>query len=140
MTIKDAMNLLRKKGYKMTDRREEILKFFSDEAENKYKTAKDLYDHMEKRYPGISYDTVYRNLHLYHELGILESTELDGEKHFRMTCGGSHHHHFICKICGTTKKLNFCPMDYVSKLLGQYIIDDHKFEVYGLCPKCNTTN
>lgn len=137
MTIKDALNLLRKKGYKMTERREEILQFFA--AENKYKTAKELYDHMEELYPGISFDTVYRNLHLYHKLGILESTDLEAEKHFRMTCGDHHHHHFICKMCGMTKKINFCPMDYVAKLLSQYIVDDHKFEVYGLCPACSTT-
>lgn len=134
MTVKEAIKLLRKKGYKMTDRREEILHFFT--GENKYRTARDLYEHMEKLYPGISFDTVYRNLHLYHQLGILETTELNAEKHFRMTCGDHHHHHFICKICGTTKKLNFCPMDYVAQFLAQYSVDDHKFEVYGHCPDC----
>src|SRR5699024_9888186 len=106
VTVKDAINLLRRKGYKMTNRREEILSFFANEA-NKYKTARDLYEHMKSLYPGISYDTVYRNLHLYHELGILEVTDLDAEKHFRITCSDNHHHHFICKMCGIAKKINF---------------------------------
>lgn len=136
MTVKDAINLLRKKGYKMTERREEILNFFAHEA-NKYKTARDLYEHMESLYPGISYDTVYRNLHLYHKLGILEATDLEAEKHFRITCSEKHHHHFICKACGIAKKISFCPMDYVNKFLDQYIVEDHKFEVYGLCPGCS---
>lgn len=138
MTVKDAIKLLRKKGYKMTERREVILSFFANEA-SKYKTARDLYEHMENLYPGISYDTVYRNLHLYHKLGILEATDLDAEKHFRITCSDNHHHHFICKTCGTAKKINFCPMDYVSKFLSQYTVDDHKFEVYGLCPACSAS-
>jgi len=138
VTVKDAINLLRRKGYKMTNRREEILSFFANEA-NKYKTARDLYEHMKSLYPGISYDTVYRNLHLYHELGILEVTDLDAEKHFRITCSDNHHHHFICKMCGIAKKINFCPMDYVSKFLAQYTVDDHKFEVYGLCPACSAS-
>lgn len=137
MTVQDAIAILQKHGYKMTKRREDIIMFFA--AEDKYKTAKDLFEHMEKIYPGISYDTVYRNLHLYHQLGILESTELAAEKHFRMTCGDHHHHHFICKTCGTTKKLNYCPMHEVARLLAQYAIDDHKFEVYGLCPHCQAS-
>ncbi|MBO1005538.1 Fur family transcriptional regulator [Pseudogracilibacillus auburnensis] len=134
MDMKKASWLLQNKGFKMTKRREDILAFFA--KEDKYQTAKDLYEYMETTYPGISFDTVYRNLHLYHDLGILESTDLNAEKHFRMNCGDHHHHHFICNTCGKTKKINLCPMDEVEKLLTKYMIDGHKFEVYGLCPTC----
>lgn len=138
MTVEEAIRLLRKKGYKMTKRREDILNFFNYEA-NKYKTARDLYEYMEDRYAGISFDTVYRNLHLYHELGILEATDLNAEKHFRIACGRNHHHHFICKTCGIAKKINFCPMDYVSAALSHYQVEDHKFEVYGFCQSCTAS-
>lgn len=138
MTVQDAINSLRKKGYKMTKRREIILHFFANE-EKKYKTARELYEYMEEQFPGISFDTVYRNLHLYHKLGILEATDLDAEKHFRMSCSDNHHHHFICKSCGAAKKINFCPMDYVASTLNQFKIDDHKFEVYGQCPTCHVS-
>lgn len=134
MDVKEAMALLQENGYKTTKRRKDILEFFA--KEEKYYTAKELFEYMESIYPGISYDTVYRNLHLYHELGILESTELNAEKHFRMNCGSHHHHHFICSTCGSTKKINICPMDEVKKLLTKYQIEGHKFEVYGLCPTC----
>lgn len=134
MNVQDAITLLQKKGFKMTKRREDILSFFA--KKDKYQTAKDIYEYMESIYPGISYDTVYRNLHLYHDLGILESTDLNAEKHFRMNCGSHHHHHFICNTCGKTKKINLCPMDDVEQFLTNYKIDGHKFEVYGLCPTC----
>jgi len=134
MNKQKAISLLQEHGYKMTNRRKDILTFFA--KEDKYQTAKDLYEYMESIYPGISFDTVYRNLHLYHDLGILEATNLNAEKHFRMNCSDYHHHHFICKTCGKTKKINVCPMDEVEHLLGKYKIDGHKFEVYGLCPKC----
>lgn len=136
MQQQEAISLLKKHGYKMTKRREDILTFFA--KEDKYYTAKDLYAYMETNYPGISYDTVYRNLHLYHDLGILESTDLRAEKHFRMNCGDQHHHHFICNACGKTKKVPICPMSEVERFLHVYQIDGHKFEVYGLCPTCQT--
>lgn len=136
MKKEEAIILLKKCGYKMTKRREDILNFFA--KEDKYHTAKDLYAYMEDNYPGISYDTVYRNLHLYHDLGILESTDLQAEKNFRMNCGDQHHHHFICNTCGKTKKVAICPMDEVENILQSYQIEGHKFEIYGLCPTCQT--
>lgn len=134
MNLHDSMTILKEHGHKTTNRREDILRFFT--AEDKYRTAKDLYEHMDSIYPGISFDTVYRNLHLYDDLGILESTDLNAEKHFRMNCSSDHHHHFICKKCGQTKKIQLCPMDDVVAMLDGYIIEEHKFEVYGLCPIC----
>ena len=134
MNLQEAMDLLTKKGYKTTGRRKDILKYF--EKEDGYRTAKDLMQFMEAKYEGISFDTVYRNLNLYNDMHILETTELNGEKHFRMNCTKHHHHHFICSACGSTKEINVCPMDEIQNKLGNYLIEDHKFEVYGLCPGC----
>lgn len=134
MNLQNAMEVLRKNGYKSTGRRKDISTFF--EKADGYRTAKELHQFMEDKYEGISFDTVYRNLHLYDEMKILESTELNGEKHFRMKCATHHHHHFICSRCGKTKEINICPMDEVENKLENYMIEDHKFEIYGLCPEC----
>lgn len=134
MSVNDAIKTLKNEGHKMTHRRKTILNYFYQT--NGYRTARNLYEHMEAEFPGISYDTVYRNLHLFHDLNILESTSLNAEKHFRLNCSGQHHHHFICNTCGKTKRLNICPMDDIGNMLENYLIDGHKFEVYGLCPAC----
>lgn len=136
MDVKKAIDLLKNEGYKTTKRRKDILTFFA-EADG-YRTAKDVNEYMESMYKGISFDTVYRNLHLYDELGILETTELNSEKHFRMNCAQHHHHHFICNDCGKTKKINVCPMDDLKNTLANYYVEDHKFEIYGLCPVCKS--
>lgn len=136
MNIDKAIKLLRKNNHKITPRRKDILHYFS--IEDGYRTAKDVLKHMKKTHKGISFDTVYRNLHLYDELNILETTELNAEKHFRMNCAKHHHHHFICNDCGKTKKINTCPMEDVEQnVLANYHIEGHKFEVYGLCPLCS---
>jgi len=136
MNVSEAVNLLKDKGYKTTGKRKAILNFF--EASDGYRTAKDLIQHLESRYKTISPDTIYRNLHLYDEMGILETTELNGEKHFRMSCAEHHHHHFICSRCGKTKEIDICPMEEVQQSLSNYAIDGHKFEIYGLCPMCQS--
>ena len=136
MDINEAINHLKKNGYKATKRRKEILEFF--ENADGYRTAKDLIQHLEPAYEGISFDTIYRNLHLYNEMGILETTELNSEKHFRMNCTHHHHHHFICNECGKTKEIEVCPMDEVQNMLANYEIEGHKFEIYGLCPGCKS--
>lgn len=134
MNLDIAIKRLKKNGHKMTKQREYILNFF--ESADGYRTAKDLIQFMEKHYENVSFDTVYRNLHLFYDLNILEKTILQGEKHFRMSCTDEHHHHFICQKCGKTKKINYCPMDSIAHTLGNYFIADHKFEIYGFCPTC----
>jgi len=135
MNVNEAIQYLKEQGFKQTGKREDILQLFADS--DKYLTAKDVLDQLKDDYPGLSFDTIYRNLSLFVNMNILEMTELSGEKHFRFTCSRSqHHHHFICLDCGKTKEIETCPMDGLSGNLKGYDVSGHKFEIYGRCPEC----
>ncbi|MBS4209097.1 Fur family transcriptional regulator [Bacillus sp. FJAT-50079] len=137
MHITEAIQTVKENGYKVTGQREQMLEVFAEN--NRYLTAKDVLTVMQSSFPGLSFDTIYRNLSLFHELGILETTDLDGEKHFRYTCTShDHHHHFICLDCGGTKAIEACPMNFVTEDLQEYEVADHKFEIYGKCPNCKS--
>jgi len=132
------MKLLKEKGYKYTDKRKSMVKLLV--TEDRYINAKFVSETLGKVYPGLSFDTIYRNLSTYEELGILETTEIKGEKYFKIGCleEDHHHHHHICLGCGKAKiiHIHVCDNLQIDELKG-YRIDGHKFEVYGLCPKCS---
>ena len=135
MNIEEAIEILKDSGYKQTDKREKMLHLFS--YHNRYLTAKDVLEYLKEEFPGLSFDTIYRNLYLFEELNILEATDMNGEKHFRFTCGSvHHHHHFICTDCGKTKQVHVCPMTIIDHEMENFEITGHKFEIYGRCPEC----
>lgn len=134
MKTNDAIQMLKNNGLKYTDKRRDIINLFVEE--DKYLNAKNVQQQLDKTYPGISFDTIYRNLHLFKDLGIIEATELDGEMKFRIACTDHHHHHFICENCGETKVIDYCPIEELKKYLPNVSIHTHKLEVYGTCAAC----
>lgn len=135
MNLTDAIDILTRNGYKYTGKRVDMLEFL--EGNDRYLTAKEVLEGLKSTHPNLSFDTIYRNLSLFTELDILETTELSGEKHYRFSCSkNEHHHHFICLDCGKTKEIANCPMDSVLNELNGFSVSGHKFEVYGHCNDC----
>ena len=135
--VAKLMTLLKEKGYKYTDKRKAMVELLV--TEDRYITAKYVSETVGRVYPGLSFDTIYRNLNTYEELGLLETTEMNGEKYFKIGCldAEHHHHHHICLRCGRAKNIHIdvCKNLNIPELEG-YRIDDHKFEIYGVCPSC----
>ncbi len=135
--VDKLMTILKENGYKYTDKRKAIIDLLV--KEDRYINAKYVSEKVGKEFPGLSFDTIYRNLSTYVELGILELTEINGERFFKLACSSDehHHHHHICLKCGKAKNIHteICNNLNIPELKG-YRIDGHKFEIYGLCPNC----
>ena len=135
--VDQSLRRMKDNGLKHTAKREELIKLFAEEE--RYLTAKDVQQKLEVSYPTLSFDTIYRNLYSFVDIGILETTELNNEKLFRITClqDGHHHHHFICEECGKTIQLEMCPMDFFKEQLQNCTLKTHRFEIFGSCNDCN---
>ncbi len=140
MDIEYALQILKDKGFKYTGKRERLVRIFANEE--RYMSAKEALKIMQTDYPQLSFDTIYRNLSLYEELGILEATEMNGERLFRFRCHvHDHHHHLICLHCGKNETIHgLCPMDVIGETKTNFKITGHKFEIYGYCEGCNQTD
>lgn len=137
LKVSQLLKILKDNGYKYTDKRKSMIELFV--KEDRYISAKYISEKLSVEYPGFSFDTVYKNLATYTNLGILELTEINGERHYKLSClkHDHHHHHHICLKCGKAKIINYdlCNNLNIPGLEG-YKITDHKFEIYGYCPKC----
>lgn len=132
-----ALEILKSEGFKITSKRQEIIDLFIEREG--YLTALQVHEILSQEHPTMSYNTTYRNLYDFSDIGILEMTEFNQEQWFKISCYGEahhHHHHFICTECNKVIPIHVCPMDHISTDLEGARIDSHRFEVFGACGEC----
>ncbi|MCS7464686.1 transcriptional repressor [Paenibacillus doosanensis] len=132
--VQEMVRAMSNKGWRITDQRKSLATLFA-EAEG-YLSPKDVYESMRQKYPGVSFDTVYRNLRLLSEMGVLEQFYLNDGVKFRARCQTHHHHHMICLQCEKTVTFEFCPMKQVPNLPDGFQVVNHRFEIFGYCDEC----
>ena len=101
-------------------------------------TANEVYDMVRKRLPRIGLGTVYRNLNLLAELGIIRRLEVGGEQ--KLFDGDiSPHYHIRCIKCNRVDDI-FIKMDRGlekgAASCCDYKILDHHVQFSGICSKC----
>jgi Fur family zinc uptake transcriptional regulator len=137
-TIREIIQAMVAKGWRITDQRRSLATLFAEAAG--YLSPKDVYEYMRVKYPGVSFDTVYRNLRLLSEMGVLEQFYLNEGVKFKARCQTHHHHHLICISCEKTVTFEFCPMKHLSGLPDNFQVANHRFEVFGYCGECSTNS
>ncbi|AWB45122.1 transcriptional repressor [Paenibacillus sp. CAA11] len=135
LTTDEIIGVMSRQGLRITDQRRTLAKLFAES--DGYLTPKSVYEYMGKKYKGLSFDTVYRNLRVMEELGVLEQIVFEDGLKFRASCNedGHHHHHMICLGCEKTYPIHFCPMTFADAP-DQFEVVNHKFEVFGYCKNC----
>lgn len=124
------------RGYKVTPQRRIILQVLADSS--RHLSAEEIAEQVKKIEAGISVATVYRNINLMVELGIVSKLDLhDGPARYELNQG--HNHHLVCLGCGIAVKLDVCPMqDEIRKVIQEngFEVESHHFEITGYCREC----
>jgi Fur family ferric uptake transcriptional regulator len=98
-------------------------------------TAQELHERLDK----VGLATVYRNLSRLEEHGEIDSIRRpSGETAYR-ACGHGHHHHLICRDCGTVVEVHNCSLGEWSRKIGDeygFSSIEHQAELIGTCKQC----
>lgn len=133
--LRDLVEELKERGHKITRQREAILRVFEQHAGKPLK-AQNLFEQVLSGLPGTNFSTIYRNLEMLVQEGLLLKVEIDREAaHYELSDQGEHHHHLICKGCGSIRPTHYCPFKSGVAEEGFYPVA-HRFEVYGYCRDC----
>lgn len=135
--VEEAMKIIKKNGLRLTKQRVSLLDFL-EKSVDRYVGIPMVDDAMRNQYPGISHDTIYRNLQEFKDLGLIEIKHGDNGLAVKLECDRHHHHHFICQNCGKVIEIHMPAMDmnFYQKQLPGAQITGHSFELYGICSEC----
>lgn len=101
-------------------------------------TANEVYDMVRKRLPRVGLGTVYRNLDLLAEKGIIKKLEVGGEQK-RFDGNTSPHYHIRCMQCNRVEDIFIerdMELEKNAASCCNYKILDHHVQFSGICSKC----
>jgi Fur family ferric uptake transcriptional regulator len=105
-------------------------------------SADELYFVIRKKLPQISLATVYRNLELLAEAGLINKIELTG-KQKRFDGIMDQHLHIRCPDCEAIENILPDEMDEIDKTLSELVRklkgEKYRLEIEGLCPRCKVS-
>lgn len=119
---------------RMTEFKQVMLDTFK---KGKHVTAEELLAKLRKENGYFARATMYRNLAMFIDEGKVSRVRLnDVADKYELNCGK--HYHLVCTECGKIENFNLPePLRTPAKLM-EYEITDHEFELYGVCPKCQS--
>lgn len=129
---------LRAGGKKLTKPRKAILAIL--EQSQLPITVSEIAVRLKKAKAAVDLVTVYRNVAMLQELGLVNPVGLhEGQMRYEVRHGREHHHHIQCQGCGQIVDLMLCPLKKLTALVEEqtkFAIEDHALEFFGWCPQC----
>ena len=101
-------------------------------------TANEVYDMVRRRLPRIGLGTVYRNLELMADVGVILKLEVGGTQK-RFDAMVEPHYHVRCTSCGKVDDIDIAVQEQINEVAekaSNYKILGHHIEFTGICSNC----
>ena len=131
---------LRDNGYRLTPQRLMILEAVAEQAG--HLTVEDIHERVVQQYPEISLSTIYRTLETLRGLGLVTQTDMGNGREEYHFAEQAHHHHLVCRRCGSVAELDGSVMGPVADQLLQthgFHAEISHFAIFGVCSGCAAT-
>jgi len=138
--LKEALDTLKETGVRITPQRHAILEYLINAMA--HPTADDIYKALEGKFPNMSVATVYNNLRVFREVGLVKELTY-GDASSRFDYVTTEHYHVICEECGKIVDFHYPGLDEVEAFAAQvtgFKINSHRLEIYGRCSDCNKSD
>lgn len=102
-------------------------------------TAEQLFVQVKKQMPSISLGTVYRNLNLLAEIGMIRRVESAGSTSIRYDGRNDEHCHLVCSSCGKIMDIDLEFFNGVDARLQEetgFMVAEHGIVLKGVCKEC----
>jgi Fur family transcriptional regulator, ferric uptake regulator len=137
-TLNEIVGIFRKNAFKLTPQRKAVLKVIT--GSHDHLTPLEIYTRVKHRYSTIGLVTIYRTLEILAELNLVCRVHVeDNCRSFLMRRPSGHHHHLVCKSCGTVIDFTECNLDELEQRLFRetgFYIQSHLLEFNGRCQQC----
>lgn len=105
-----------------------------------FTSTQELHEALEGKGITVGLTTVYRTLQLLVDAQEIDSTRLPGgEQLFRRCSQSRHHHHLVCRRCGSTVEVAGPAVErWADQVAAQHGFTEvgHTFEIFGTCAQC----
>lgn len=132
--VTSAATQLEQIGYRATAPRRTVLEAISAAAPEPF-TAEGL----ALAVPQVGRATIFRTIRLLQELDLVCRVPLeDGSVRYQLS-RSEHHHHLVCRICGTVTEFSDSDVDTLIQQQADrrgFTLDGHSIELYGRCADC----
>lgn len=140
---KNLRKKLAQHSYKTTPQRKEILQVFADNSGGCHLSAEDVHEILSEKNFDFGLATVYRNIELLNELGILTKVDFgDGCARYELAAidpDVHNHHHLICLKCKKVIEFKEDFLDELEEFIAEnfdFKIVNHEVKFFGYCSDC----
>ncbi|MDQ3453761.1 MAG: transcriptional repressor [Actinomycetota bacterium] len=102
-------------------------------------TAREVYQRVRRRAPGIGFATVYRALNLLAKHGQVLELQLGDEAVARYDGNVARHDHVVCTRCGAVADVSVDLRDHITveaAAASGFAVDAYELRFSGRCPSC----